>query len=382
MGLPRIRYVSHGFPSGYGEAARRLVRALTGMGIALEWVPIRFDPERPLLSRGCASQFPDLEPLRGSGAKPDVVVVHTVPEMLPYMARVQPTGVPLVSHTVWEAPELQTHWPGILNSCDAVIVPTAWNARAFRSAGVMSPTVVVPHVASTEEDDPGSGEWLGPALLGSGSSFVVHSIASWTARKAPWLTVEAYARAFGPEDDTLLVLRTDALVHHELPVPEGPESRRCLTSWSVAQILHRHAPTGRVHLVHEVRSNAELGALHRRSDCWFALPRAEGWCLGAFDAAVAGTPVVTTACGGQLSYLDASESELVPGTPGTAPGLDGVTWVQPDLGSAVEALRRVKQDPRAARERAAPQRERLRRTYAPEVVGRRLLEALEEAGVL
>jgi glycosyltransferase involved in cell wall biosynthesis len=290
--------------------------------------------------------------------------------------------VPLVAHTVWEAQELQAHWRSILNSCDAVIVPTAWNADAFRAAGIVSPTTVVPHAASPDVADPASGEWLGPAVLDAGSSFVVHSIASWTARKAPWLTVEAYARAFRPEDDTLLVLRTDVSAHEDAPVPDGPESRRRLTSWSVAQILHRHAPAGRVHLVHDVRSGAELAALHRRSDCWCGLSRAEGWCLGAFDAAIAGTPVVTTACGGQLSYLDEGASYLVPGAPVAAPDLEGVTWVDPDLDAAVDALRRVRDDPSEARVRAAAQGERLRSVYSPPAVGRRFVEALESTGVL
>ncbi|HUC38148.1 MAG TPA: hypothetical protein VMR97_13620 [Acidimicrobiales bacterium] len=377
-----IRYVSHGFPTGYGEAGRRLVHALTREGVSIQWLPIQFKADAPLLPSGYRSRMPDLEPLRSTPGSPDLVVVHSVPEVLPYMARIHPRGVPLVAHTVWEADELQSHWCALLNSCDAVVVPTAWNADSFRRAGVDVPVVVVPHVASIDEADPDAYTWLGPRGIDAGKSFVVHSIATWTSRKAPWLAVEAYARAFGPEDDTLLVLRTDALADRGVATPPGPEARRSQTSWSVAHILHRNAPTGRVRLVCEHRSRAELVALHRRSDCWLSLPHAEGWCLGSFDAAATGTPVVTTGHGGPLAYLDRDVAHLVPSHPMAAPGLDGVTWAAPDMDAAVEALRHVRRDPRGARKAAAVAGEGLRRLFAPEVVARRFIDSLEEVGVI
>ena len=279
----------------------------------IHWVLSEFDPDDPLLPDSCSTLFADLEPLRTTTGVPDVVVVHAVPEMLPFLARISPPGVPLVSHTVWEAPELQAHWPGLLNECAGVVVPTKWNAESFVRAGVSVPIGVVPHAVNADGPDSNDDAWLGPAGIDTGSSFVVHSVAAWIPRKAPWLTVETYARAFGPDDDTLLVLHTNSHLGHGVPLPPGPESRSRLTSWSVAKILHHQRPTGRVHLEHRMRTRSELDALHRRSDCWLSLPHSEGWNLGAFDAAAEGTPVVTTGYGGPTEYLDADVSYLVPG---------------------------------------------------------------------
>jgi glycosyltransferase involved in cell wall biosynthesis len=381
-----IRYVSHGYPTGYGEAARRLINALVGAGHLIHWVPIRFTEPDPFLSDDFDTQLPDLEPWRATPGRPDVVVVHAVPEMLPAVARTQPVGVPVVAHTVWEADVLPARWPALLNTCDGVIVPTAWNAKAFVDAGVTVPVTVVPHIVDAEDAGLVDSPWLDSLGVGVGGSrdggpFVVHSVAAWMARKAPWLTVEAYARAVEPADPALLILRTNRRLGSDVPSPAGPEDRCRLTSWSVAGLLHRHGPTGRVHVEHEMRTRADLAALHRRSDCWLSLPHSEGWNLGAFDAAAAGTPVVTTAFGGPAEYLDPDVSHLIPGQPVPVPDLPGATWIDPDVGAAVEALRTVRRDPDGARRSAAGQAARLRRTYAPPVVAGQFMDALTEMGV-
>jgi len=379
-----IRYVSHGYQTGYGEAARRIMLALVGQGIRVHWVPIQFEPEHPLIPGHLTSSMTDLEPLRRTAGDPDVVVIHAVPEVIPSLAITFGPGIPLVAHTVWEAVELPPHWPALLNACAGVIVPTSWNAQSFRGGGVSVPVAVVPHVVNTNDtDDAGDidDEWLGPLGVDVGDSFVVHSVASWSPRKAPWLTVEAYARAFKPQDDTVLVLRTNRNLDQGVPIPPGPPNRRRLTSWSVVQILHRHGPTGRVHLEHNLRSRPELNALQRRSDCWLSLPHAEGWNLGAFDAAAVGTPMVTTGYGGPSEYLTAGTPHLVPGRPMAAPGLDGATWVDPDLDDAIEALRRVRSDPARARRAAQKEGERLRSAYAPTVVAQCFMDALAQMGI-
>jgi glycosyltransferase involved in cell wall biosynthesis len=128
-------------------------------------------------------------------------------------------------------------------------------------------------------------------------------------------------------------------------------------------------------------TDAEVDGLHQRGDCWLSLPHGEGWDLGAFDAAVFGTPVVTTDWGAPRTYLDREASWLVPSDVVPAPvGATGEvpsSWAAPDLDRAVDLLREVRHDPPAARRRAAPQAVSLAERYAPRVVAEQFVQAIE-----
>ncbi len=371
MAPPSIHYVSHFWCSGYGTAARRLFLALDDLGVPLKWSPIEFREHNPLLSEDQPT-VTGLDDFRSVEMEADVLVIHSVPEIAPHLRHLQPRSA-VVLHTVWEHEALQPHWPELINACDGVIVPTHWNAKAFRRAGVTIPIEVVPHVASTDAADTA---WLQQPPISTGDAFLVHSIAEWSIRKTPWLSLEAFARAFD-NDGALMVMRTNAYANGDTPFPPGPPDKRQLTSWWTADLLHRHHPTSRVNLVSQTRSDEEIQGLHRRSNCWISLPHAEGWNLGAFDAAAAGATVITTAFGGPLEYLDPEASFLIPGTISIHPTMPEMQWLDPDLDAAVSALREIRHDAEHRRALAAAQGERIRRTYAPEVVAGQFLRALE-----
>lgn len=377
---PSIHYLSHGFVCGYGTAGRRLLLALDAHGVEVTWTPLVFDDANPVFPDGWAAE-PSLARFRGRPTNPDVVVIHATPEMIPALEPLRPPGGAVVAHTVWEHEQLQPHWPALLNRCDGVIVPTSWNAEAFRAAGVTVPVGVVPHVAATDDHDPPDHGWLGPAGLDLGDRLVVHSIAAWTDRKQPEVSVEAFARAFTPDDDVVLVLKTDRTIGPGMPCLPGPPRRRNLTSWTTAAVLHRNHPAADVELVHDQLTYGQVAALHRRSDCWLSLPHSEGWDLGAFDAAVAGTPVVTTRYGGVLAYLDERSPLLIPGAEVPNPAVAGTTWLAPDVDAAVEALRWVAADPGRARAAAEAHASTIGPRYAPRAVAQVFLDVLVEMGI-
>jgi glycosyltransferase involved in cell wall biosynthesis len=376
--LPRVLYMSDSAESGYAVAGRRLMLALEKIGCPLRWQAMQWYPHDPLLPDETAPYVP-LQRLRTVDIEPDVVIAHATPDFVPALLQLKTPAAPLVLHTVWEHEVLPPHWPMLINQCDGVIVPTRWNAAAFRHCGVTIPIIVVPHIHN-DDNDLADTEFI-DALRHPGQ-LLVHSIGEWTRRKTPYLSVEAYARAFGPADETLMILRTSEFVDAALPAAEGPNSRRHQTSWVVAQTLHRNAPAPRLHLVTHRISFAEVAGMHASSDVWISLPRSEGWDLGCFDAAVAGCPVITTGFGGPLEYLDPKLCHLIPGKTVECDWLPGATWCQPDVDAAVEALRAVRNDPAAARKAARDQADRLRATYAPEVVARAFVTGLHSARLI
>jgi hypothetical protein len=306
--------------SGYGTAARRLVAALRAADHDVTWLPFRPGTD---WGHGYAPA--------GEPTTADMVVAHLTPEYYPRIRQVVP-GAPLVAHTVWETDRLPRHWPELLEVTDGIVVPCRWNAGVFR-AEISVPVTVVPHVA-VEVVRTTSPTWS----TIEEATFVCYSIAPWTARKAPWLTVAAFAEAFRGDDDVLLVLLTS---------PTDFTSGEA-TVVAMARALAGHPDPPKVLLVTRKLDDAELAALHSRADCFVSLCRSEGWGLGAFDAGAYANEVVITGHGGQLDYLDHEvahlvDHELVPvddpaGAPSYTPDQ---TWAEPSVAHAATLLRQA-----------------------------------------
>jgi len=122
--------------------------------------------------------------------------------------------------------------------------------------------------------------------------------------------------------------------------------------------------------------------LHCRGDCYLSLTHGEGWGLGAFDAAAAGKPVIITAWGGVLDYLDPAHADLVDWELISVRDEDhsrnrsqGEQWAQPRPQRAEELMRAMLADPDAARSRAEAGQARLRARFCASAI----LSVIKEA---
>jgi glycosyltransferase involved in cell wall biosynthesis len=368
-----LRYVAEDAPTGYGDAADRLVRAVRGTGARVElrgW--------SNTLGGAAPALLPfSRDPLPHEAAAPGApTVAHLVPEHYPLVRSVVADG-PLVAHTVWETDRLPRHWPELLHASDRVIVPTHWNREVFTASGVRTPIAVVPHVATTPH--PGDG---GVGLGVDADDFVFYTIGRWDERKAVFLAIEAYLCAFTAADPVVLVVKTGP--HLEMPPGEwgAGNPRSWTTAWHVASVVRQFRNPARVRLEVEPWNDDRIAGLHARGDCYLTLARGEGWGMGAFDASAYGNPVIATGWGGFLAYLDDSSAFLVDHTltpvehhASTSYSRDQ-QWAAPDLDHAVDLLRAVVADPDAARGRAALARARVLDECAPARVAATFLHAL------
>jgi hypothetical protein len=368
-----VRFVAEDRVDGYTEGADRLVRALRAhdMGVEYRTLVIGGDAT-PSLARHRRDTMPDHR------AVPDApTIARMVPPWVPQVRRAIGEG-PLIWQTVWETERLPPHWVPLLNDTDRVIVPTEWNRDAFVASGVTRPIEVVPHVAC----DPVPGDGGEPLDLPDGV-IVFYSLGEWNERKQPAIDLRAFLEAFTADDPVALVIKTRPFVDAPSSA-DGWAARSHLvgsTALEVARIMrsYRNPPPVRIETG---RWTAErIAGLHTRGDCFLSLTHAEGWHLGAFDAAAYGNPVVMTGWGGQLAYLRHESSFLVSydlegvrhRDPGTYP--PDQRWATPRIHHAVELLRAVARDIDAARRRAAPQRDRILHDYA----SARVVEALTAA---
>jgi Glycosyltransferase sugar-binding region containing DXD motif len=370
------RYLSLDEDSGYGVAASRCVAALEQTGFGVAWTPFVPGPAWGYVH----------EPAPGVdlGDEP-VVIAHLVPEYLP-MVRARRPDAFLVAHTVWDTNRIPDHWIDCLDAADLVVVPSRFSADAM--AAVRPPVAIVPHVAPAA---PPSGPGRAPALSEVPDDVVVfYTIAEWNQRKAPFLAVEAYLRAFTGRDRVLLIVKTSHWDHRasaanpRLASAAGPGT----AAWSLARLLAAHPDPPAIRLITLALSEHGIVALHARGDCYVSLARGEGWGLGAFDAAAHGNPVITTGFGGQLDYLGDSPQlvrfDLVPvddpaGLPSYAPYQ---RWAEPDVDHATSLLRRFASDPRRASALAQSLGARIRRQYGPRAIATSLRAAVAQHAVV
>ena len=365
-----FRYVAEGGTTGYAVAADRLVRAVRGAGVEVEF--------REWSSQGLVRRRRD-DPVHAATAPSgSLTVMHLVPEYLPALRAV--CDGPIVVHSVWETDRIPDHWPGLLNQSARVIVPTAWNRDVFAACGVEVPIDVVPHVAC----DPIAG--CDPEFLQVPDDVTVfYTISRWDERKLPDLVVKAFLDAFVADDPVALVVKTGRRT--EIPPRDDWGQQSPLfwtTGWQVARLMRGYPNPPRIVLHVDDWDDDRIAALHTRGDCYVSLTHGEGWGIGSFDACAYGNPVIATDWGGHNSYLEGSallvSCDVVPVQhSASASYAPTQQWAQPHLDHAVELMRGVAADPIGARALAAPVRDRVGHDFAPAIVADRFLEAIGQS---
>ena len=169
-------------------------------------------------------------------------------------------------------------------------------------------------------------------------------------RKNPDGLIEAYTRAFAPDDGAFLVLKSingDAFPDQVAKLEAAAGGR------DDVRLVDGFVPADRV------RAYTAL------ADCTVSLHRSEGFGLTLAEAMAYGRPVVATGYSGNLTFMNEGNGYLVPyalaeleDDVGSYPA--GSIWAEPDLDEAARLLRQVVERPEDARERA----ERGRRTIA------------------
>ena len=363
-----LRYISWGDTTGYAVAAKAYLRLLAEAGVPVTWTPMVSGRRRYRAWAGTTWPEPDLQPLCNRPLTHDTMLIHTVPEYYPqWIAAARVSGRRVLGYTVWELERLPDHWPAILNQLDGVLVPCRWNVDTFRASGVTVPIHVVPHVSQFEalpKASPAAHAPLAARLGGSRGdrAFIFSTIATWSARKAPELVVEAFLNAFTADDPVTLVVKTSRndVTRARRRWWAGFRMRYPSPRKAVRVLAGRFPRAPRiVCIADEALSDDEMLALHERGDCFVSLARTEGWGLGAFEAARLGTPVVMTGYGGQLDFLDPALSQLLDYemVPVNEPMWrrnyrPADRWAEPSLRQAIAHMHAIARDPAPARQRA------------------------------
>lgn len=347
---------------GVGEAARRYAHALRCAGAQVRSRDI------PLLDRD------RVEHTQSDDLAPDAPVAFEIvclnPEqMVPYLDKREapPDQRRTIGVWSWEVDVLPDGWRQASRQLDEIWTYSAFAARLI-AEGIQAPvrSVPLPVWAPAQPEASASA----PMVPEGFRALVMFDYLSTLERKNPLGAVEAYKRAFSPEEGSVLVVKSVNGQHR-------PQQQ--------AQIAAAAEGRADIVLLDGTVSGAQRDALLSACDCLLSLHRSEGYGLPLAEAMAIGKLVLATAFGGNMEFMDQNSSYPVSWT--HTPVGEGVehyparaTWAEPDIDHAAQLLREARYNPEGARERAARARSEVERRLAPTVVGAQMIERLRALG--
>ena len=310
---------------GLGVAARRMQHALEAAGVPT--ATVSYDRTSSNLR----------SPSAGGTARPfHANLLLITPDQLPLF--VDDVGADFLAghHNIglwyWESDVLTPQQESAFAFVDEVWAATTYLRDVFARAGRV-PVSLVP--SPLVFDDPAVGP-SDRSRLGLDDRFTFlfsFDFLSVVERKNPLGLLEAYQRAFGPDDGTRLIIKS--INGHVFP-QERERLMDAVADRPDVEVWDRLLPA------------ADRLALVAAADCYVSLHRSEGLGLTMAEAMAVGTPVIATAYSGNLDFMDDRSALLVPCTevevgPGQYYPAQG-HWAEPDLGRAAELMARVRED--------------------------------------
>jgi glycosyltransferase involved in cell wall biosynthesis len=197
----------------------------------------------------------------------------------------------------------------------------------------------------------------------------VYDFLSTAERKNPVGLINAYARAFGPDDGAVLLLKS---INGDQRMEQFERVRRAAEGRPDVIVRDAYLPP-------ELQ-NALLG----HCDAYVSLHRSEGFGLDLAGAIGLGKPVIATGYSGNLEYMDHDTAylvdyDLVPVGPGNDPYPPESCWASPNLDHAAALMRSVVERPDEARERGCKAAASVATRFSVEVRSAALARMVDEA---
>ena len=344
--------------SGLGTAVRGHLRAIWRAGIPTRVFPLVFSARQASVP----FEYPP------SDAFHEVSLFYATADatdfLLANFARELKRSRYKVGVWVWE---LAAAHPGHFERAklyDEIWVPSTFNQRAF-AAITRSPVEVIPYVV----EPPAAGAAFRGRLGITADAFVffyMFDASSYIVRKNPQALLDAFSREFGGDAGAVLVLKVSNL---------DPDSA---FGGELAAAEQRLA---NLRCVRETLAEAEVASLLEACDCYVSPHRSEGFGLTVAEAMALGKPAIATDYGSTRDFVDADVAfpvpfRLVEIEEDLGPYFAGAVWADVDAGALAQEMRRVREDPAAARTKAGKGRARIAERYSLDAISRTIAARL------
>lgn len=359
--------------SGYAEAARNNIAALTSVGVTLNVIPLAFEKFKSDL--GELGQL--CQSLIGKNFAGKIQITHCTPNLFPNYARV---GAYNIGYTVWETDRLPSDWVDACNRMNEIWVPCTHNVEAFKNSGVTVPVFCVPHAFNPEYQS-GDKEKL-PISNIEENDFVFYSIFQWTERKNPIGLLKAYLTEFKENENVVLILKT------YLVDPTNAAEKEAIKGYIKEVKAALHLKTyPKVLLISSLLSAQQIKELHLLGDSFVSLHACEGFGVPLAEAMVSNSVVITTGYGGPADFIHHKQTGYsVPYVMGPVCGMPwdhyrgDQNWAVPDLSVAKQMMREVYNVGAKGRDSLGglrvEAREKIQRSYSWSTIGNLMKDRL------
>lgn len=343
--------------SGVGELARSFVRALRAgdrphalVNVPQPWLRRR---QQAVTARGQARREAP-HPISFLAVNADAVEA-VAPVLGPSFFQ----GRHVIGYWVWELESFPERWATAFDRFDEIWVPSRFCLDAISRVSPV-PVVYVPPGIDVAEAPPADRRRLGLRPDTTVFSFVF-DVNSFLPRKNPLAVVDAFERAFTPEErrrgDAALILKSTAAVR---PVAD-------------LDLLRQRSTLPGVRLVEAYWPHARVLRLIADSQAYVSLHRAEGFGYTIAEAQALGVPVIATGYSATTDLVDVSHALPVRWHDATlatsiGPYDRGARWADPDIEHAAEQMRFVHEQRQAAVALGARARAFMASRFAPDVV--------------
>ena len=285
-----------------------------------------------------------------------------------------PAGAKRVVYPQWELSRYPDEWAKQLDRFDEIWAPSRFVYDALKTE-VTKPLYYLPLPTEVHRTRQLGRRYFG--IRESSFAFLFFfDFRSYISRKNPLAALKAFAevQAARPFSDTILVLK----INRPDPTDSPALNERFIEF--MRQVRHFGS---NVTVIDKVFDDNEIKNLVHACDCFLSLHRSEGYGRGLSEAMYLGKPAIGTAYSGNMDFMTAENSllvpyKLVPVQDGEYPFPSGQEWADPDPHAAAEAMIKLIDNPGAGREMGLVARQDIRTHFSYRATGLRYLQRVKE----
>jgi glycosyltransferase involved in cell wall biosynthesis len=361
-----VSLVGHPYaPTGRGEDVRCSYRAMRSVAL------------KPTITDIYKLQVPDIDQvaefaMASSDLAAAVNIFHVngdeIDQAMAHLSYHKPWNGYKVIYPAWELAQYPKEWALRLDKFDEIWAPSQFIKDALESE-CRRAVYHMPLACEVVLSSFLSRRYFG--IPESDYTFLFFfDVRSFTQRKNPEAAVKAFHQ--------LLLLRPFSRARLVLKVNGGELAPDVMSGLreSLSNISHS------VTVITRLMSDNEVKNLVRCCDCFLSLHRSEGYGRGIAEAMFLGKPVIATAYSGNMDFMSADTSflvpfDLVPVGAEAYPHWQGQMWANPDDSVASQYMARLVDDPNLGRQVGERASQRIRRNWSYRATGLRYLQRLE-----